>query len=419
METLAQADAQQLPASPDAMTPGWLNAALAGVEGFDSPIVGLTTTNVGAGRGFTSDLVRVERELERPGASPSTLIAKFSTGASHTRDLMKVAYARESTFYARFQADAPVRSPRCYFVAYQPEQVRYVLLLEDLGHLDGGDQIEGTSDARVETAVRQLARLHAHFWNHPDLRTALPRAQDDIDFESARELFREGLGELRRTHSARYPRFLEIAEVLLGMLSIEGFDPKLLRPGRGDHTLLHGDYRLDNMFFGDEDGAITFIDWVVRAGRGGGDLGYFLFQSLTTEQLHAHGSDLMKLYHRTLREHGVHRYSLRKVRSDCEMVLAQLVSNQLIPQAAIARAREGRVGTHEPVEGDGPEALRARVEALLATVVDNDRAVPLFETLAERLEAALEVHPRVIWRVRMAVLLIRAQILWRRMLGRR
>ena len=408
------------PSSPEALTTEWLNSAVAGTSEFaGSRIVDFAIEPIGSGRGFTSKLVRVRLQFDSPGSAPTSLVAKFSTDASIGRDLIKGAYAREAVFYQRFQAETPIPSPRCYYVAYDPERVCFVLLLEDLDHLEGGDQIKGTSQARLRTAVRNLALLHSQFWNNPQLHQAIPRMAEDLDFADALVLFREGLDEFRRIRGDRYPRFLAVAEEAWRMISIPGFEPQQIGARRPPFTLLHGDYRLDNMFFADDDEhSITAIDWVVNVGRGGMDLGYFLYQSLTTEQLRQQGPALIELYRRTLREQGVRDYSSRRLRSDCEMVLGQLVGNQVLIQVSLARAPAGTASGPQPVDGDSPVALKAKVESFLATLTDNERGLPLFQTMLDRLEGALELNPGVVKRIRMAVLLLRVQIKWRRMFRR-
>ena len=403
---------QALPDSPEAMTTDWLNQALAGAREFaDSRIVGFTVEPVGAGRGFTSKIARVQLTLAEPASAPASLVAKFSAD-TQAREFFRPAYLHESVFYQRFQAETPLRTPRCYHVAYDPERFCFVLLLEDLHHLEGGDQVAGTSDLRVEAAVRNLAHLHAHFWNHPTIREAVPPMEMGVDFADVRVLFREGLDELRRTQGDRYPRFLAAAEAMWQMISTPGYVPQRGQPVRGSYTLLHGDYRLDNMFFGDDSMAV--IDWVVNVGKGGFDLGYFLYQSLTSEQLRTHGPALMKLYHQTLRERGVRDYSFRRLRADCEMSLVNVLVMQLLVQVSLLRARDGAPSASAPVEGDGPAALKWRIESFLATLADPDRSLPLFQCMIDRIEAALEVHPNIPRRLRMAGRVLRVQSAWRR-----
>ena len=76
-------------------------------------------------------------------------------------------------------------------------------------------------------------------------------------------------------------------------------------------TVIHGDYRLDNMFFPEREGdPITVIDFQLMArARGPYDLAYFTSQSLDIEQRRATEHDLVRRYHDTLMAAGVRDYS--------------------------------------------------------------------------------------------------------------
>jgi Ser/Thr protein kinase RdoA (MazF antagonist) len=73
-------------------------------------------------------------------------------------------------------------------------------------------------------------------------------------------------------------------------------------------TLAHGDYRLDNLFFRrhDDGPEVIAIDWQICVRTVGAyDLGYFLSQSLTTENRRAHEERLLDVYRSTLAEAGI------------------------------------------------------------------------------------------------------------------
>lgn len=73
-------------------------------------------------------------------------------------------------------------------------------------------------------------------------------------------------------------------------------------------TLLHGDHRLDNLFFGDDD--VAMLDWqITGAGRGPYDLAYFLSQSLIPTERKQAEHDLVLAYHQALIDGGVTGYS--------------------------------------------------------------------------------------------------------------
>jgi aminoglycoside phosphotransferase (APT) family kinase protein len=75
------------------------------------------------------------------------------------------------------------------------------------------------------------------------------------------------------------------------------------RPDR--FALLHGDYRLDNLMFGDE---VHVVDWqTLTVGLPGRDLGYFLGTSLKTTDRRANEEAIVGHYHQAL---GIDGYDL-------------------------------------------------------------------------------------------------------------
>lgn len=84
-------------------------------------------------------------------------------------------------------------------------------------------------------------------------------------------------------------------------------------------TLAHGDYRLDNMFFG-RDGAdyeLAVLDWQSpNKGWGMYDVAYFMYSNLDIETRRACEDDVLREYHGQLVAHGVTDYPLELVRED-------------------------------------------------------------------------------------------------------
>lgn len=66
----------------------------------------------------------------------------------------------------------------------------------------------------------------------------------------------------------------------------------------GEHTLIHGDSHIGNLFV--DDGRTGFYDWAV-ASRGPGirDFAYFMCNSVRTDLRRAHEDDLLGVYRRT------------------------------------------------------------------------------------------------------------------------
>jgi hypothetical protein len=87
---------------------------------------------------------------------------------------------------------------------------------------------------------------------------------------------------------------------------------------------IHGDYRLDNLLFGDGDDPIATVDWqTVTLGLPARDLAYFLSTGLSPEDRRAHEDDLVAEYHAALVQHGVTGHSLEECRDDYRFSMLQ------------------------------------------------------------------------------------------------
>jgi len=220
-------------------------------------------------------------------------------------------------FYRDFAERVTLPSPRCYASSYDAASGAFLLLLEDLAPGVVGDQVEGATLETAGLVVDALAEFHARWWNTDDLgseRWLLP--PDDVATDFIR-LFDEGMPAVRRLWGTRYPeltsmvartrRFLpEVFEMFAG--------GELPRP----YTVIHGDMRLDNLFFPTEEGGrFAVVDWQgIALGHPANDLSYWLILSLPVVLRRRHEDTLLARYHRGLVGHGVRDYSLRSVRRD-------------------------------------------------------------------------------------------------------
>jgi hypothetical protein len=195
-------------------------------------------------------------------------------------------------------------------------------VIEDLGRLRLADQTMGCTVADAETVIDAIARQHAYWWES-DRFTSLPWLKPYAippfpavlagNFEAAWPRFIEGIGadlspELR-AFGERFPSM------------VPWFLDELARPPR---TLLHGDLRLDQLFFaaGSDDPPVTTLDWqMTSTGRGAYDLGYFLSQSLTADTRRGCEAQLIERYAGRLAECGID-YPADELRHDYRLTTA-------------------------------------------------------------------------------------------------
>ena len=309
----ARMSALAIPATMDEVTPAWLTAALreSGVLK-TATVTSADRVTIGVGVGLLGDIARVTLTYDRdePGA-PATLVAKIPTADPGGRGIAQMLgfYEKEARFYTTLADQCAIGSPRCYYAAMKPEEVLFIILMEDMGGLRMGDQVAGCSVEDARLIVRNLARFHAQWWDSPKL--------DSLDWvpSLASPIIKLGIGAylqsiepFLRLFGDRITSAQRDLVIALGPRLAATWDAV----SSGPVTLAHGDPRLDNIFFGSTDGAreITVIDWqVLIKARGPLDIGYLLSQSLSPADRKAHEESIVREYLATLEANGVTGYS--------------------------------------------------------------------------------------------------------------
>jgi aminoglycoside phosphotransferase (APT) family kinase protein len=288
----------------DDLTAAFLTRALASHLGGAS-VAAVDPVPVGTGQ--VSDTYRLHLTYDRqpgdhPAGLPATLIAKVPAADPASRGAARAfrTYEIEASFYAQLAPGLPVAMPMCFYAAYDAEPDEYVVLLADLAPAQPGDQLAGLSPDDAAAAIRELAALHAAGWGSRDL-AALPW----LNRSSA-----EAAALLAAVVSDLYPRFRDrygdrLEPGTLGL--IEEFLPHIdsyLAGGDGPRTVVHGDFRADNLLFGPARPVV--LDWQTASfGAGTGDLSYVLGSSLPVPLRQVHEAALVRLYHSVLTSNGV------------------------------------------------------------------------------------------------------------------
>jgi len=280
------------------LTAEWLNAALAPrLDG--SVVTSLQAVPIGTGQ--VSDSVRLTLSYSRAAGLPATMIAKVPSADPASRMAARATrtYEIEARFYAEVAPNLDASIPGCYFGAYAADTGDYVVLLEDLAPAEPGDQLTGIGAADAQAAVSELAILHATCWGSPAL-AALGwlNRHDPARTASTAAMVTALYGGFRQRYADR------LAPETLGVM--ETFVPRLAAylADRGPaSTLVHGDFRADNLLFGR--GRPAIVDWQsCQLGLGTADLSYFLGSSLPVSQRREHEGSLVGHYHSVLTVHG-------------------------------------------------------------------------------------------------------------------
>ncbi len=267
------------------------------------PDVADNTDNTGDAQ-TTSGQADSPRSTLRTPSAPRTLVGKFPAPGEQSRAAgARGAYRAETLFYTELADSLPIRTPECFYGAISDDHTTFTLLLEDLAPAEQGDQIGGGSDAEIEAAVQNLAGLHAPRWNDPSLE------QLDWAFQSGSDEFALYIEMGTPVFIERYESRLskEDAETLRGYAA--GVRRWLeIRPA--EKTLVHGDYRLDNLMFNAAGGEISVaaVDWqTLSVGCGGQDLAYLLGNSSPPKQRRLHESHMLEVYRESMSRLGVER----------------------------------------------------------------------------------------------------------------
>ena len=345
----------RMPKTLSEVEASWLTLALRSTKTINehTHVIEFDSELLGDGEGFLGDLARISLSYEG-GKGPPSAILKIPTRKQENRGfgLLVGAYESEVLFYNELAPLVDVRIPQHYFAAMEantraaalmervlavlPEQVtlrllprlataagkldrRSVIVMEDLGDVRIGDQVAGASISDAELAIDILARFHATFWNSHDLNRKWLKRQDQMILV-AHGLYLQALPTLEtRFHD----RLNAKTRTVLDAITERG--PELLRCiTKGPLTLVHGDYRMDNLtFFDGATPAAGMIDFQgVRVGHPVTDVAYFLRPNLTSDAADEAEHLLLRRYQRGLRHHGVTDYSFETLLSDYE--LAQL-----------------------------------------------------------------------------------------------
>jgi aminoglycoside phosphotransferase (APT) family kinase protein len=281
------------------LTTEFMTAALADVLGATT-VTAVEAEAVGTGQ--VSDSYRLRLTYDGPADLPPTLIAKVPAADQASRSAARAfrTYEIEASFYDQLAPDLPVSLARCYYAAYDAGPDEYVVLLEDISPAAPGDQLAGLHPDDAAAAVAELAALHAAGWDRAEL-AALPWL--NRSGPEAAALLAAAITDLYPGFRERYADRLEQGTLTL----IEDFLPhahSYLADSDGPRTIVHGDFRADNLLFGRDRPVV--LDWQTAGfGSATGDLSYFLASSLPVAARRRYEEALVQRYHAGLLSRGV------------------------------------------------------------------------------------------------------------------
>lgn len=290
------------------LSPGWMCEAL----DLGSEIVDLNAEPIGTGQ--MADSFRVM--LTGSESTPSSIVLKMQAADELARAAGATgSYRSEVGFYNELAKTVSIRTPECFYATGPDDDGRFALVLEDMAPAHQGDQLTGCSSEQAHAAVINLAGLHGPRWCDPLLRE-MPWLRFVSDPEA------DYVQEVVADSTARFIQYYADRLAAKDIETLQAFAPKCgswLMAGRERFSIVHGDYRLDNLLFGRDEVGVTVatVDWqTLEVGNPGRDLAYFLGNSLLPADRRNHESALVRAYHEALLSFDVQDYSLEACMND-------------------------------------------------------------------------------------------------------
>jgi len=340
-----------IPRNMEEITAEWLTEALtkSGVLK-NNTVREVKAKIIGEGRGYVGTLARLTVEYSTPDKNaPSSMIAKIPTEEPKNKMIMEAFwnYERENRLYEEILDHLAIKTPRCYFSDYDegkgkewmdsvyskygklPQGLtglyfiyagirnlrlnrQYILLLEDFEDLEQISHLDGCSIEDAKMVMKPLGNAHASLWENSLLDKYWLR--DHADFSNI-------MGFLSNRWQPVVKKWFSelVSEKEKKVLTwLKNNNKKLdnytkTRP----HTLIHTDFRPDNIFFDRKKNEIALIDWQASCpGLGLFDPAFFILNSCKDIIIHDQAKELITIYHQGLVEGGISNYSLDECLSD-------------------------------------------------------------------------------------------------------
>ena len=326
---------------PGDITQAWLTARLRQAGAItDSSVTSFTQAPIGNGLVGTS--IRYELNYDTPEpAAPASVVAKLPSADAtslHAAASMRL-YLRETSFYRHIAPHVAIHTPRVFANHFDPATHDFHLLLEDLTPARGGDQLFGCALEDAATALAEIAALHAPRWGDPAL--------DDLEYLGLPAPVASHIAQLvaptAEAFRERYSGELE-KEVMAAVLRLVPLAEAIMLDTPPQRTVLHGDFRLDNVLFDPKSGAwpMATLDWQTL-GRGCGtlDASYFLGAGLRSWDRTDHEQALLRGYHEALLARGVTTYPWAQCWQDYRKHSVNGLFMAMFSAIAVARTDRG------------------------------------------------------------------------------
>jgi len=304
-------------------------------------------------QGLLSALRRVviTYKAKRPGL-PGSVVIKFPSELEENKNFASGfgAYEREIRFYRELSATSPLRVPECYYNIMDKKNGDYILVLEDAGSWTPGDQLKGLTDNQTISAVKAISGFHGYWWDSPELEKLRWMPEQNLDLINS---FQDNWENFSEEHKEILSGDDTSAGDLIARSGRKILDLTMVSP----RTIIHYDFRADNMMFKDKD-EIMILDWQLAIRSFGAfDMARAVCGSHHGELERSQHKEFIKLWHDGLVGSGVKNYSIDQAWNDYQLGIICLSYIPVIVHHLLSHE-----GSH------GISVLRARVKRIFHAI---------------------------------------------------
>jgi hypothetical protein len=312
------------------VTETWVAEMLEASKTFPvAPIENVELEHLGDGLGQLSSLILADIELADGESKQVVIKLHAPIPAMHDIAMKYGHYESEVNFYNHLADQISVRTPRIYLSAMDKEAQRVALIMESFSDWHSPDQIKGATTDEITIATRELAKISATYWNkpiqtqHPWIRDMNSSVYDSLqpDYIACTDI------ALDRMHDA-LPASTERAARRIG----PAINELKHRNGQGNQTLAHWDYRVENLFYRNDEFAV--IDWqLMMVTNPATDLAYLLATNIDVELRRSMEDELIRAFLDGLENAGVTDYQRDDFEKDFRLALLTISGIAIIAGA--------------------------------------------------------------------------------------